>query len=130
MLACWSFGLIGLSQFLQCSVSFFFSTLFSGLCRVLSLHSATLHCVQSHRKTFYIPSKSAAVHFANCIRLAHFLIARHSSNSTTFHLPFALAAFVSSTSFISFAHSVATLAQPAKKTTLHSKKLRQPYNKR
>jgi hypothetical protein len=56
VLACGSLGLIGLSRFLQCSVSFFCSHPFSGLCRVRFGRTSR----RSHRKTLFIPKQERA----------------------------------------------------------------------
>ena len=101
MLACWSFGLIGLSQFLQCSVSFFCPNPFqrSLPCSFSPFRYATL-CSITPQNILY-PKQECHRSF----RKLH------------------------STSSIAFAHSVATLAQPAKNYTTRQK-LRQPCRKR
>lgn len=98
MLACWSFGLIGLSRFLQCSVSFFLPHPLIGLCRVRFGRTSR----HSHRKILFKPKQE-------------------SRRSFVLYIP--------QVPFRSL-FPVATLAQPAKKTTLHSKKSRQPCRKR
>ncbi len=94
VLACWSFGLIGLSQFLQCSVSFFCPNPFQR-----SLPCSFWSCLPTLTpQNILYPKQECRRSF----RKLH------------------------STSSISFAHSVATLAQPTKKTTLHSKNSASP----
>lgn len=98
MLACWSFGLIGLSQFLQRSVSFFCPNPFlrSLPCSFSPFRYAALRSITPQNILY--PKQECRHSFRKL----------HSINS------------------IPFAHSVATLAQPAKKTTLHSKNSASP----
>ena len=94
MLACWSFGLIGLSQFLQRSVPFFCPNPFQR-----SLPCSFWSCLPTLTPQNILYPKQEC---RRSLRKLH------------------------STSSISFAHSVATLALTHKKTTLHSKNSASP----
>jgi hypothetical protein len=76
--------------------SVFLPALFSGLCRVSFRSFRKLHALHSHRKTFFIPSKSRPASITSFHKF-HFIL------SACRHLPC-----------------------PQKKTPLHSKKTRQP----
>ena len=74
VLACGSLGLIGLSRFLQCSVSFFCPALYYGCGRV---HSASL---QSHHHDFLTQAREPS--FIRSLRFASYTTFTHSSRHT------------------------------------------------
>ena len=83
MLACWSLGLIGLSRFLQCSVSLFPPFQQSLPYSFLSFrYVPPLHSIHSYRKGIVYPKSQACV-FRSLIRFASYAF----SLSTSTPLP-------------------------------------------